>query len=35
MNFSMPKYFQNMPQVGKQIRVDEENEKLVYEVKII
>lgn len=33
MNFSMPKYFQNMPQVGKQIRVDEENEKLVYEVE--
>ena len=33
MNYSMPKYFQNMPQVGKALaNIDEANENAVKEI---
>ena len=33
-NYSMPKYFQNMEQIGKELtRIDEENEKQVRDVE--
>lgn len=34
MNYSMPKYFQNMPQVGKALaNIDEANENAVRDVE--
>ena len=34
MNYSMPKYFQNMPQVGKALaNIDEANENAVKEIE--
>ena len=34
MNYSMPKYFQNMPQVGKALaNIDEANENAVREIE--
>lgn len=33
-NYSMPNYFQNMEQIGKELtKVDEENEKLLKDVE--
>lgn len=32
-NYSMPQYFQNMPQIGKNVNIDEENEKLIFKVE--
>lgn len=32
-NYSMPKYFQNMPQIGKNINIDEANEQEVLKVE--
>lgn len=32
-NYSMPQYFQNMPQIGKNVNIDKENEELIFKVE--